>query len=131
LKHFTIAFFLLASLTSKAQQIDSIYVNLYTDSLKKGTYNYINVDGLASDGSYLPLDSTHVIFTSNYGHFYGNTLWIEDSLHKDEVEISVCLRQNPARKKTFSLYIKQAIDPPLKTEEEVIAEMRKARKKND
>ena len=31
---------------SKAQKIDNIFVNLYTYSLKKGTYNYINIDRL-------------------------------------------------------------------------------------
>ncbi|MEO6720710.1 MAG: hypothetical protein ABIN67_10090, partial [Ferruginibacter sp.] len=53
----------------KAQKIDSIYVNLYTDSLKKGTYNYINVDGRLSNGSYLPLDSSQIIFKASAGKF--------------------------------------------------------------
>lgn len=113
---------------AKAQKIDSIYVNLYTDSLKKGTYNYINVDGLLSDGTYLPLDSSHLIFKSNYGKFYGNTLWIEDTMHTGSVDISICLRNKPELKKTFSMYIKQQIDPPLKTEAEVIADLKKANK---
>jgi hypothetical protein len=42
----------LISLTTltKAQKVDSIFFHPYTDSLKKGTYNYINVDGKLSDG---------------------------------------------------------------------------------
>ena len=35
-----------------AQNLDSIFFNLYTDSLKKGTYNYINVDGQFTDGAF-------------------------------------------------------------------------------
>ncbi len=42
----------------KAQNIDSIYFHLYTDSLKKEVHNYINVDGLLQNGRYLPLDTS-------------------------------------------------------------------------
>ena len=42
----------------KAQQIESIEFHLYTDSLKKGVYNYINIDGKMSDGSWRPLNTT-------------------------------------------------------------------------
>ena len=38
---------------SNAQKIDSIYFHLYTDSLKKGTHNYINIDGKTSDGKWM------------------------------------------------------------------------------
>ena len=44
---------------SQKQKVDSIYFHLYTDSLKKGFFNYINVDGKMSDGNWQPLDSTH------------------------------------------------------------------------
>ena len=36
---------LITASSVNAQKVDSIYFHLYTDSLKKGTYNYINVDG--------------------------------------------------------------------------------------
>jgi len=38
-----------------AQKVDSIYFNLYTDSLKKGQHNYINMDGKLSNGRWMPL----------------------------------------------------------------------------
>ena len=38
-----------------AQKVQEIYLHLYTDSLKKGTYNYINIDGKMTDGSWMPL----------------------------------------------------------------------------
>ncbi|MEO6705385.1 MAG: hypothetical protein ABIN04_06000 [Ginsengibacter sp.] len=59
-------------LFAKGQNIDSIYVHLYTDSLKKGTFNYINIDGKLSDGSYIPLDTSNIFFSSSDGKFYGN-----------------------------------------------------------
>ena len=62
------------SLPVKAQKVDSLFFNLYTDSLKIGTYNYINVDGKLSNGSWLPLDSMQVIFTSSTGKMTGNIL---------------------------------------------------------
>lgn len=104
----------------KAQQIDSIYVNLYTDSLKKGTYNYINVDGLLSNGRYLPLDSTHIQFSTTAGKFYGNTLLIDRNFGGEKVTIKAVLRKNPSIHKEFTLYIKIKPDNEnLKTVEEL------------
>lgn len=100
-------FLLLLTCTAvKAQRIDSIYVNLYTDSLKKGTYNYINVDGLLSNGRYLPLDSTHIIFTASAGKFTGNTLFIDKDYTAEKVTIKAVLRNQPAIFKEFVMYIK-------------------------
>lgn len=105
----------------KAQQVDSIYVNLYTDSLKKGTYNYINIDGLMSNGKYLPLDSTHIIFTASAGRFYGNSLYIDKNITADKVNIKAVLRNNPAIFKEFTIYIKIKPDSDnLKTVDELL-----------
>ncbi len=112
--------FILCSLFAKAQQVESIYVNLYTDSLKKGTFNYINIDGKLSNGKYLPLDSTQIIFTASAGKFNGNSLWIDRDITTDKVNIKVTLRQNPAVVKEFTIYIKQMPDPELKTMDEIM-----------
>lgn len=114
-------FILLLTVTgAKAQQIDSIYVNLYTDSLKKGTYNYINVDGLLSNGRYLPLDSTHIQFSASVGKFFGNTLLIDRNFEGEKVTIKVVLRKKPAVYKEFVMYIKIKPDNEnLKTVEEL------------
>ena len=96
LKHF-ILFILLFSLTAaRAQQIDSIYVDLYTDSLKKGTYNYINIDGKLSNGRFIPLDSTALVFTASDGKFSGNSLWLDPGFNKEKVTVKVVLRSNPS-----------------------------------
>jgi hypothetical protein len=116
---------------SKSQKLDSIFVNLYTDSLKKGTYNYINVDGLYSNGSYLPLDSTDLVFAASHGKFYGNSLWIEPDTKEEKVNISILMRKNNKVKKEFVIYIKQHEDnEPLKTNEEYLEELKKSMKKN-
>ena len=58
MKKFLVMMVLLsAAATLKAQQVDSIFLNLYTDSLKKGQHNYINVDGKLSNGKWMPLTS--------------------------------------------------------------------------
>lgn len=112
---------MLAGVSVKAQHIDSIYVNLYTDSLKKGTYNYINIDGLMSNGKYLPLDSTHIIFTASAGKFYGNSLFIDKNFEADKVNIKAVLRNNPAIFKEFTIYIKIKPDSDnLKTVDELL-----------
>ena len=116
--------FLVAITTmAKAQKIDSIYVHLYTDSLKKGTYNYINIDGKLADGSYLPLDSTQLIFTSSDGKFYGNSLFIDPNFSKEKVTIKAILRSDPDLFKQFDIYIKKIPDPQkLKTLDEILDE---------
>ena len=103
-----------------AQKIDSIYVHLYTDSLKKGTYNYINIDGKLSNGRYLPLDSSQLTFTSSDGKFYGNSLFLPADFPKPKVHIKAVLKSDPAIYKEFDIYIKQTPDPELKTLEEIL-----------
>jgi hypothetical protein len=112
---------LFAATVAKAQKIDSIYINLYTDSLKKGTYNYINVDGLLRNGRYLPLDSTHLIFTASAGNFYGNSLLIDRNFTGEKILIKIVLRQNPAVTKEFYMWVKKKEnDEQLKTAEEIL-----------
>ncbi len=113
MKKYLLLVFVFAFSMAKAQKIDSIYVNLYTDSLKKGTHNYINIDGLLSNGNFLPLDSTHVIFTSDYGYFAGNSLVLPLETQPAKVHIKVALRKNAAITKEFDLYIKTMEDPEI------------------
>ena len=131
MKHFILLFLLSVGLktTIKAQNIDSIYVNLYTDSLKKGTYNYINIDGLLSNGRYLPLDSTQLIFSASAGKFSGNSLWLDPNFTAEKVSVKVILRSNPAIYKEFEIYFKKKPDnEKLKTADEIMDEMRGGRK---
>src|SRR5438270_13632185 len=86
----------------KAQQIESIEFHLYTDSLKKGVYNYINIDGKMNDGSWRPLNSKLVQFTSNTGTWDGNSLIIDSSYSKDSVVVTAMLKANTAMQKTIT-----------------------------
>ena len=104
----------------KAQHIDSIFVHLYTDSLKKGTYNYINVDGRLSNGRYLPLDSSYLLFSASAGKFIGNSLLIDKDFAAEKVSIKAVLKSNPALHKEFVIYIKKKPDDEnLKTVDEL------------
>jgi hypothetical protein len=108
-----------------AQKVDSIYFHLYTDSLKKGFYNYINVDGKLSDGSWTPLDSTQVLFLSDGGFFKGNDLFIDSSYNGETVRVKAILKTNPAVHKEVVIYIrKRGFTEPLKTNEQILDEMR-------
>ncbi len=119
-----------AAIISKAQKVDNLFVNLYTDSLKKGTYNYINVDGQLADGHYTPLDSTDVIFWASDGKFFGNSLFIERNFSKPHVLIKVCLRKNPNVNKEFTMFIKTKEDEEkLKTDEEILNDFKQSSKK--
>ena len=120
---------MLMGCTVHGQKIDSIFVNLYTDSLKKGTYNYINVDGLLSNGSYQPLDSSDLIFKSSDGKFFGNSLLVDKDFTGEKITIEVTCRKNALLHKRFDMYIKKKPDNELlKTEEELLNEMRNQRK---
>ena len=111
---------------AKAQKVENIYVNLYTDSLKKGTFNYINIDGLLANGRYTPLDSTHLIFWASAGKFSGNSLWIDRDFTEEKINFKVTLRTNPALMKEFTIYIKKKPDnEKLKTVDELMNEMQK------
>lgn len=122
--------FMAAYGVASAQKVDSIYFHLYTDSLKKGFYNYINVDGKLTDGSWQPLDSTQIIFTSNTGFFRGNDLFIDSSYKDETVKVKAILKSNPAIWKETTIYIrKRGFTEPLKTKEEILDEMQHGKKK--
>lgn len=118
----------MCSFITRAQKIENIFVNLYTDSLKKGTYNYINIDGLFDNGKYLPLDTSFISFSSSHGKFYGNSLFIGPDCKEEKISIHATLKNDPAIKKDIVLYVKKKEDPALKSEKEVLDEMRKNKK---
>jgi hypothetical protein len=129
LKTFLLVLFTISTLVSKAQTIENIFVNLYTDSLKKGTHNYINIDGQLSNGRYLPLDSTKISFTCAQAKFSGNSIIIPVNFVYEKVTIKTILKSNPIIFKEFDVYIKKVDDPPLKSTNEVMAEMKNNKKK--
>lgn len=126
---FLVLFSLLMYASSHAQKVDSIYFNLYTDSLKKGFYNYINIDGKLADGTWMPLDSTQVRLESNTGFFKGNDLFIDSSYKAETVIIKAILRSNPKVCKQTTIYIrKRGFTEPLKTKDEIFEEMQNKKK---
>ncbi|MBO9619666.1 MAG: hypothetical protein J7539_11590 [Niabella sp.] len=96
-----------------AQKTEGIYVHLYTDSLKKGTYNYINIDAKMSDGSWKPLTDKELLFKTDYGRFEGNNLVLPDNPAVKKVTITATLKDNAKLTKSFDVWIKQLPDPPL------------------
>ncbi|HPH86182.1 MAG TPA: hypothetical protein PLC48_12015 [Ferruginibacter sp.] len=130
-KRYMLFMLLLAGFTqvANAQQVDSMFVNLYTDSLKKGTYNYINVDGLMHNGRYIPLDSNQLSFSSSYGTFYGNNLFIDRDCKLEKVHIKVSMKDGRMHK-DFFMYIKKKEDPDLPTREEIMNNQPKQKRKS-
>ena len=96
-----------------AQQIDSISFHLYTDSLKKGTHNYINIDGKTSDGKWKPLTAKEVTFTSNYGTFEGNELILSDNPTVEKLTIKAIFKSDPKLWKEITVWIKKKPDDEL------------------
>ena|SRR5215217_5405451 len=128
-KLFVVLLFVIAWQASPAQKIDSIYFHLYTDSLKKGFYNYINIDGKLSDGTWAPLDTNQVKLISNTGFFKGNDLFIDSSYHEETVRVKAILKTNPSIWKETTIHIrKRGFNEPLKSNEEILGEMQKKRK---
>ncbi len=78
-----------------------------------------------SNGTYRPLDSTYIIFKSDHGKFYGNSLWLDKDFKEEKVHISIALKKNIRNYREFDLYIKKKLDDEnLKTSEQIINEMR-------
>ena len=114
----------------QAQKIESIVFNLYTDSLKKGTHNYINVDGKMSNGSWLPLTAKELKFTSTGGTFEGNSLILDKDFKAENVSVTAMLIQDTTLKKTVTIFIKKrGDDEKLKTAEEILRELENNGKK--
>jgi len=108
MKYISILLILVLSMVrARSQQVDTLYFNLYTDSLKKGTYNYINVEGRLSNGKIIPLDSSQVVFTSSNGQFLGNSLWLDPNTKSDKIEVVARLRDDPHKKITILIYVKR------------------------
>ena len=104
-----------------AQKIDSIFFHLYTDSLKKGTHNYINVDGKTSDGKWKPLSAKEITFTSSYGTFEGNELILPDPCTVEKLTIKAVLKSNPSTSKEITVWIrKKPDDDMLPTSDDVL-----------
>jgi hypothetical protein len=122
MKSFLLIICLLATaLVIKAQKVDSICFHLYTDSLKKGTYNYINVDGRLSNNHWLPLTTKEINFTASAGSFDGNSLFIDNNFEGEKITVKAVLKANPAMFKDTTIYIKKLADNErLKTSKEIM-----------
>jgi len=103
-----------------AQKVDSIYFHLYTDSLKKGQHNYINVDGKLSNGKWMPLSSKEILFSCPTAVFQGNELIIPEHFTDRKVTVKAVLKSNPSVWIEKTIWIKQLPDGPLPTKEEIM-----------
>lgn len=105
--YFLLFFFITASAVAKAQKIDSLFFNLYTDSLKKGSWNYINVDAKLSNGKYTPLTHEQLNIKVSNGKLQGNSIWIDWEFADDSVVVDVALKQTPSVHKSITIWIKK------------------------
>ena len=109
-----------------SQKIDSIYFHLYTDSLKKGTHNYINVDAKLSNGRWQPLTDKDLTFTTDYGHFSGNDLVLPENPTVKKVTVKAVLKSNSNLILERTIWIKTIPNPEvLPTTDEVLKPKRK------
>lgn len=110
-----------AGFVGRAQQVDSIFFHLYTDSLKKGVHNYINVDGKLSNGHWLPLTNKEIDFTSTAGKFVGNSLVLDTAFKGEKVTVKAVLKNNSTIWKEIDIYIKKIEDNErLRTVDEIL-----------
>ena len=113
-----------------AQKVDSICFHLYTDSLKKGTYNYINVDGKYSNGKWKPLSAKEIVFTTTYGSFDGNELILPADCLVDSLRVKAVLKAEPWKQVEKTIWIKKKPDDEkLPTKEEFLNPKKSEKKK--
>lgn len=121
LRHLLIIILLGLVHSSYGQKVDSIFFNLYTDSLKRGTYNYINVEGRYDNGTYLPLGQKELKFSASEGRFFGNSLYVDSTIRADKIRVKAVLLSNPQMSKEVEIYIKKyESNERLPTMEEVL-----------
>ena len=127
-----VIFLSLIAISVSAQKVDSIYFHLYTDSLKKGQHNYINVDGKLSNGRWQPLTSKEIQFSCTNATFSGNELIIPDDFNEEKVIVKAVLKSNPSVFIEKTIWIKKIPDGPLPTKDEILKGIpdRKIKKKN-
>lgn len=113
-----------------AQKVDSIYFNLYTDSLKKGQHNYINIDGKLSNGRWMPLSAKDIQFSCSDADFEGNELIIPENFKKEKVTVKAVLISNPAIWLEKTIWIKTRPDPELPTRDEIMKSVPSKKNKN-
>lgn len=91
----------------QAQKVDSIFFHLYTDSLKKGTHNYINVDGKMSNGRWKPLSTREIDFSASGGVFTGNELFLPLDFTEEKVVVKAVLRERPELWREVTIWVKR------------------------
>src|SRR6188768_919521 len=104
---------ILPAFLSNAQKIDSISFHLYTDCLKKGTHNYINIDGKTSDGKWKPITEKNNAFTTSFGTFEGTELVLPDNPGVEKLTIKAVLKSDPKLWKEITIWIKKKPDDEL------------------
>ena len=113
-----------------AQKVDSIYFHLYTDSLKKGQHNYINVDGKLSNGRWMPLTNKEIIFSCASARFEGNELLIPTDFKEEKVTVTAVLKSNPFVWIEKTIWIKRKPDGDLPTKDEIMKTIPQGKTKN-
>ena len=112
-----------------SQKIDSISFHLYTDSLKKGRHNYINIDGKLPNSHWLPLTAKEIQFSSSLGEFEGNDLVLPIKFEEEKIQVKAILKNNPAIWKEITIWVKKLPDPiHLPTTEEILKKNRSNKK---
>jgi hypothetical protein len=129
MKYWIVLLMVIFSTAVIGQKVEDIYFNLYTDSLKKGVHNYINVDAKLANGSYLPLMTDEIKFTSTYGKWEGNSIIIDSAFCLDSIIVTAQLIKQPDLTKVITIYMKKnLVEPALKTEKELLDEWNKKKK---
>lgn len=75
------------------------------------------------------MDSTNISLVASDGKFTGNDLWIPKDFKKEKVDIKVTLLSDTSVCKMFTVYIKKLPDPELRTEQEILEEMKRSQSK--
>jgi hypothetical protein len=107
MKSFFTILFICISFSSFAQSIDSIFFNLYTDSLKKGSWNYINVDAKLSNGKYIPLNEKQLIIKTSAGKQEGNSIWLDWDFKPEFITVEIQLKENKSVIQKKTIWVKK------------------------
>lgn len=93
------------------RELQRIYFNLYTDSLKPVLNYYVNVEGRYKGDRFLPLDTNTIILTCSRGTLHGMEWVIPKAIDFPSVTFYAVAKSNPALHDSVTVFIQKSKDP--------------------
>ena len=111
MKRFLFLIICFAAFNASAQKVDSMFFNLYTDSIKTILNYYVNVEGEYSNGRFLPMDTGVIRIIADHGAMSGNEWIAPKEIDFEKVTFHAIAKEDPRINDRVTVWLKRAKDP--------------------